>query len=78
VKKLLAASVAGLLLMAGVAAADSNSAVVRVGDRLGSSSATTNQGQGTAVTPFLIAGGAALIIIIIVAVGGNHSHSESP
>ena len=71
-KKVLAASVASLMLVAGVAAAESDSAAIHVGDRLGSSSATANQAQGTAL--YL---GAAIVagVIAIIAIGTQQHHS---
>jgi hypothetical protein len=80
-KKVLSGSVASLLLLAGVAAAESDSAGLRINDRLGSSSATSNQDRGT-TTLILAIGGIALIAIAGVALSnhghGNNSNSVSP
>jgi len=77
VKKVLTASIASLLLLAGVAAAETDSAVIHVGDRLGSSSETINQDQGSPV-PLYIAGGVVLIVIIAVAASQHSRKSVSP
>jgi len=80
-KKVLAASVASLMLMAGVAAAEPNAAAIHVGDRLGSASATTNQAEGTPDALYVLYA-AALAGIITCAVlcfaPHHHSHSVSP
>jgi hypothetical protein len=82
VKTILTASIASLLLVAGVAAAQSDSAIVRVGDRLGSSSDASNDLQGSNSTPLLLLGGGlALALIIGLAAGGHgggNSNSVSP
>jgi hypothetical protein len=78
-KKILAASVASLMLVAGVAAAQSDSATIHVGDRLGSSSVTANHAEGTPL--FLIVGAAVaagIIAIIVVSTEPHHHHSVSP
>jgi hypothetical protein len=78
-KKVLAAATASLLLLAGVAAAQTDSSTVRVGDRLGSQSATANQAQGTPLFLYII-GGALLAGVIYGAVNNSSgpSHSVSP
>jgi hypothetical protein len=80
-KKVLAASVASLMLVAGVAAAASDSAAIHVGDRLGSASATTNQAEGTPMFLYLLGAAAAAGIIAIIVVSTEHHsthHSVSP
>lgn len=66
-RKAVAAVTAGLLLVAGqAAAAGSNSAVTRVGDRLGARSGEAEQFLGVPIGVLLI-GGAVLITTIVVA-----------
>jgi len=79
-KKVLAASVASLMLVAGVAAAESDSAAIHVGDRLGSASATANQAQGTPVILYFLGAAALAGIIAAIVIGAepHHSHSVSP
>ena len=80
-KKVLAASVAGLMLVAGAAAAEADSAAIHVGDRLGSESGTANQAQGAPLFAYLFIA-AAVGTVIAVAVnnssGSRHTHSVSP
>ena len=79
-KKVLAASVASLMLVAGVAAAESDSAAIHVGDRLGSASATANQAQGTPGFVYLLGAivAAAFIGGIVAATETHHHNSVSP
>ena len=82
-KAILTTSIASLVLVAGVAAAQSDSAVVRVGDRLGSSSDASNDLQGTSNTPLLLLGGGVALALIIGLAAGGHggggsSNSVSP
>jgi hypothetical protein len=81
-KKLLAASVASLLLVAGVAAAESDGAGLRISDRLGSSSDTSNQAFGSPTMFVAIAGLAAIAVAAVVlsnhGSNNNNSNSVSP
>ena len=78
-KKVLAASVASLMLVAGVAAAESNAAAIHVGDRLGSASATTNQAEGSPVLLYFLGTLALAGIIAGIVIGTQpHHHSVSP
>lgn len=66
-RKTIAAVTAGLLLVAGqAAAAGSNSAVARVGDRVGASADAANEFAGIPI-PVLLIGGAVLATVIVVA-----------
>ena len=66
-RKMIAAVSVGLLLVAGqAAAAGSNSAVTRVGDRVGASADASNDIAGIPVAVLLI-GGAVLVTAIVVA-----------
>ncbi|MDQ3124310.1 MAG: hypothetical protein M3Q74_01735 [Pseudomonadota bacterium] len=65
-KKTIAAITAGLLLVAGQAVAQNNSAAVRVGDRVGAESGDSSEFRGIPV-PVLIIGSLVLIATIIVA-----------
>jgi hypothetical protein len=71
-RKYLVAAVVGAMLIAGQAAA-SDSAVVNLGDRIGSDAATTNDMQGNET--LLLAGVGALFIGLIVwGFTQNNSH----
>ena len=66
-RKMIAAVSVGLLLVAGqAAAAGSNSAVSRVGDRVGASADTSNEFAGVPIAVLLI-GGAVLVTALVVA-----------
>ncbi|MDP3401882.1 MAG: hypothetical protein Q8R97_12245 [Brevundimonas sp.] len=65
-KKTVAAITAGLLLVAGQAVAQNNSATARVGDRIGASAAESSEFAGVPL-PVLIVGAAIIITGIIVA-----------
>lgn len=74
-RKTIAAVTAGLLLVAGqAAAAGSNSAVVRVGDRVGASSEASSEFAGIPLPVLLI--GAAVIIATVVVATNDDSESD--
>jgi hypothetical protein len=77
-KYLVAASI-GAMLIAGQAAA-SDSAVLSLGDRIGTSGDTGNQIQGLSSTELvlLLLGGGAFLALIIWGFSTNNSHSSSP
>ena len=76
-KKLITSVVAGLVLMAGQAVANSDSAVVRVGDRVGSESKADNQLFGANAALIIVLGAAAATGIILLA-NHHHDHPHSP
>ena len=65
-RKTIAAVTAGLLLVAGQAAAANNSAVARVGDRVGARADSSDEFAGVPIFVLLI-GAAVLITTILVA-----------
>jgi len=65
-KKTIAAITAGLLLVAGQAVAQNNSATVRVGDRVGAEADASSEFAGVPIG-FLLIGSAVLIGLIAVA-----------
>jgi len=65
-KKTIAAITAGLLLVAGQAVAQNNSATVRVGDRVGAAAGESNEFAGVPIAVLLI-GGAVLVGLVVVA-----------
>ena len=65
-RKTIAAVTAGLLLVAGQAAAANTSAVARVGDRVGASAEANSEFAGVPVFVLLI-GAAVLVTTIVVA-----------
>jgi hypothetical protein len=65
-RKTIAAVTAGLLLVAGQAAAANNSAVARVGDRVGARADASSEFAGIPL-PVLLIGTAVIIATIIVA-----------
>ena len=70
-RKMIAAVSVGLLLVAGqAAAAGSNSAVTRVGDRVGASADGSNELVGVPVAVLLI-GGLVLVTAIVTATDDN-------
>lgn len=72
-RKTIAAVTAGLLLVAGQAAAANNSAVARVGDRVGAQADASSEFSGIPL-PVLIIGTAVIIATIVVL---NEDDSES-
>lgn len=74
-RRTIAAVTAGLLLVAGqAAAANSNSAVVRVGDRVGAASGETSEFAGIPLPVLLI--GAAVIVATVVVATDDDSESD--
>lgn len=74
-RKTIAAVTAGLLLVAGqAAAAGSNSATVRVGDRVGATSEASSEFAGIPLPVLLI--GAAVVIATIVVATDDDSESD--
>ena len=66
-RKTIAAVTAGLLLVAGqAAAAGSNNAAVRVGDRVGAASAESSEFAGIPM-PVVLIGAAVLVAVVVVA-----------
>ena len=73
-KKTIAAVTAGLLLVAGqAAAANNNTAVARVGDRVGAASDESSEFAGLPLPVLLIA---AVVIVTTVAVANDDSESD--
>ncbi len=73
-KKTVAAITAGLLLVAGQAVAQNNSATVRVGDRVGAEAGDTSEFAGVPIFVLLI--GAAVLITTIVVATDDSSESD--
>ena len=73
-RKTIAAVTAGLLLVAGQAAAANNSAVTRVGDRVGARADASSEFAGVPLPVLLI--GAAVIIATIVVATDDDSESD--
>ncbi|MDZ4390655.1 MAG: hypothetical protein U0974_13095 [Gemmatimonadales bacterium] len=73
-RKTIAAVTAGLLLVAGQAAAANNSAVVRVGDRVGASAEDSSEFAGIPIGVMLI--GMAVIIATIAVASDDASESN--
>lgn len=74
-KKTIAAVTVGLLLVAGqAAAAGSNNAVVRVGDRLGATAGESSEFAGVPLPVLLV--GAAIIIAGVVVASDDDSESD--
>ena len=73
-KKTLAAITAGLLLVAGQAVAQNNSATVRVGDRVGAQADDSSEFAGVPVFVLLI--GTAVLIATIVVATDDASESD--
>ncbi|TPW02924.1 MAG: hypothetical protein FD125_1843 [bacterium] len=65
-KKTVAAITAGLLLVAGQAVAQNNTASARVGDRIGAEASDSSEFAGVPIAVLLL-GGAALITLVVVA-----------
>lgn len=73
-KKTIAAVTAGLLLVAGQAAAANDTAAARIGDRVGASTADSSEFAGVPLPVLLI--GAAVIIATIVVATDDDSESD--
>ena len=65
-RKTIAAVTAGLLLVAGQAAAANDSAITRVGDRVGASADASSEFAGIPL-PVLLSGAAVLVATVVVA-----------
>lgn len=65
-RKTIAAVTAGLLLVAGQAAAANNNAVARVGDRVGARADDNSQFAGIPM-PVVLIGAAVLVAVVVVA-----------
>ena len=73
-KKTIAAVTAGLLLVAGQAAANTNAATSRVGDRVGAATEESSEFAGIPVPVLLI--GAAVIVATVVVATDDDSESD--
>lgn len=74
-RKTIAAVTAGLLLVAGqAAAANTNSAVARVGDRVGATSGEASEFADIPLPVLII--GAAVIVATVVVAGDDDSESD--
>lgn len=73
-KKTVAAIAAGLLLVAGQAVAQNNTAGARVGDRVGAATAESSEFAGVPVFVLLI--GAAVLVATIVVATDDASESD--
>lgn len=73
-RKTVAAAVAGLLLVAGQAAAGSTNASVRVGDRIGANVDASSEFAGIPLPVLLI--GAAVLVATVVVVSDDDSESD--
>lgn len=74
-KKTIAAVTAGLLLVAGqAAAAQNNSAVARVGDRVGAATGEASEFAGIPLPVLLI--GAAVVVATVVVASDDDSESD--
>ena len=73
-RKIIAAVTAGLLLVAGQAAAANNSAVARVGDRVGARADASSEFAGVPVFVLLI--GAAVLTAVIVVANDDATESD--
>lgn len=73
-RKTIAAVTAGLLLVAGQAAAANNTAVARVGDRVGAQADASSEFSGIPLPVILI--GTAVIIATIVVATDDDSESD--
>ena len=72
-RKTIAAVTAGLLLVAGQAAAANTSAVARVGDRVGASAESNSEFAGVPI--FVLLMGAAVVIATVVVATDDSSES---
>lgn len=73
-KKTIAAVTAGLLLIAGQAAAANNVATARVNDRVGASTAESSEFAGVPLAVLIV--GAAVIIAAVVTIADDDSESD--
>lgn len=73
-RKTIAAVTAGLLFVAGQAAAANNSAVTRVGDRVGASSDASSEFAGVPIFVLLI--GAAVLVATVAVATDDASESD--
>lgn len=73
-RKTIAAVTAGLLLVAGQAAAANNTATARVGDRVGAPADAASEFAGIPVPVILI--GAAVLIATVVVISEDDSESD--
>jgi hypothetical protein len=73
-RKTIAAVTAGLLLVAGQAAAANDSAVSRVGDRVGAQADASSEFAGVPLPVLLI--GTAVIIATIIVISDDDSESD--
>lgn len=74
-KKTIAAVTAGLLLVAGqAAAAQNNTAVARVGDRIGASTAESSEFAGVPLAVLLVGG--AILVAAVVTISDDDSESD--
>lgn len=73
-RKTVAAAGIGLLLVAGQAFAASNSATVRVGDRVGATSDASSEFAGVPLPVLLI--GAAVVVATVVVASDDDSESD--
>ncbi|MDI6623112.1 MAG: hypothetical protein QME55_00145 [Brevundimonas sp.] len=73
-RKTIAAVTAGLLLVAGQAAAANNSATARVGDRVGAEADASSEFAGIPLPVLLI--GAAVLVATVVVVSDDDSESD--
>ncbi|MCS6627389.1 hypothetical protein N0B44_31225 [Roseibacterium beibuensis] len=73
-RKTIAAVTAGLLLVAGQAAAANDSAVARVGDRVGARADASSEFAGVPLPVLLI--GTAVIIATVVVISEDDSESD--
>jgi hypothetical protein len=72
-KKTIAAITAGLLLVAGQAVAQNNSATVRVGDRVGAQADASSEFAGIPIAVLLI-GGVVLVAAVVAATDDGASN----
>ncbi len=73
-RKTIAAVTAGLLLVAGQAAAANTSAVARVGDRVGARADASSEFAGIPLPVLLI--GTAVIVAVVVVASDDNSESD--
>ena len=73
-RKTIAAVTAGLLLVAGQAAAANTSATARVGDRVGATTGASSEFAGVPLPVLLI--GAAVLVATVVVVSDDDSESD--
>ncbi len=73
-KKTIAAVTAGLLLVAGQAAAANDSAVARVGDRLGATADESSEFAGVPLPVLVVLG--AIVVATVVAATDDDSESD--